>query len=113
MISRTPFSANFSVKRSLIKFHDKEVSEKKDIEVKEEAQTDENVGFKTKIENVLEHNAALKELLKKESNKVETLEYGLVNLQQELLKEKKEKKELASKIKNYKKELNDLNQKSN
>ena len=61
LISRTPFSANISVKRSLIKFHDKEVSEKKEIEVKE----DENVGLKTKIENVLEQNATLKELLKK------------------------------------------------
>ena len=111
VISRTPFSANISFKRSLIS-HDKEVSGKKEIVLKEELQTDENVVHKTKITNVLEQNAALKELLKQESNKVETLESGLVNLQHKRLKEKKEKKVLASKIKTHTKKLCDLNQKS-
>jgi dynactin complex subunit len=40
---------------------------------------------------VLVQNAALKEVLKEESDKVETLESDLVNLQQELFKEKKGK----------------------
>jgi hypothetical protein len=43
VISRTPFSANISVKRSLRKFHDKEFSERKEIDVKVELQTAENV----------------------------------------------------------------------
>jgi Na+-translocating ferredoxin:NAD+ oxidoreductase RnfG subunit len=88
------------------------VTGKKEIVVKEELQTDENVVHKTKITNVLEQNAALKELLKQESNKIETFKSGLVNLQHKLLKEKKEKKVLASKIKTHTKKICDLYQKS-
>ena len=112
VISRTPFSANISVKRSLIKFHDNGVSQKKEIEVNEEDQTGETIVLETKIANVLEQNAVLKELLEQKSDKVETLESELVNLQQELLKEKKDKNALAFKIKTHKKELTDLNLKS-
>jgi len=109
VISRTSYSANISVKKSLIKIHD-QVSEKKEIQVKEENQTNENGVFKTKIDNLLEQNAAIKELLKEKSIKVETLESGLASLQQELLKEKKKKKELACKIKTHQKDLGELNQ---
>ena len=48
---------------------------------------------------MLEQNVALKELLKQESYKVETLESGLVNLQQELLNEKRKRRSLPLKLK--------------
>jgi hypothetical protein len=46
VISRTPFSANISVKRSLIKFHNKKNSEEEELDVKEEIQTNENAELK-------------------------------------------------------------------
>ena len=54
VISRTPFSANISVKRSLIKFHDQKSSEKEAINVKEEIKPNENGELKSRLVKVSE-----------------------------------------------------------
>ena len=58
MISKTPFSANISVKISLIKFHHDESPKKEDLvaDAKEETQTKENHELKSKVVNVLVQN---------------------------------------------------------
>ena len=80
VITRTPFSANISIKRSLIKFHDKKSSEKEELGVKEEIQTDENVELKNKLVNVSEQNIMFQELLRQQTEKVKALESEMVNL---------------------------------
>ena len=66
VISKTPFSANISVKRSLSKFHHDKSPKKEDLvaDVKEETQTKEKHELKSKVVNVLEQNEMLQELLK-------------------------------------------------
>jgi chromosome segregation ATPase len=100
VMTKTPFSANISIKRSLIKFHDKKSSEKEELDVKEE-----NAELKNKLVNVSEQNIMFQELLKQQSEKVKALESEMVNLRKELLNEKKEKNA-------QKKEISDLKHKS-
>jgi hypothetical protein len=75
VISKTPFSANISVKRSLIKFHHVKSPKKEDLvaDVKEETQTEENHLLKSKVVNVLEQNEMLQDLLRQKSDKVDAL----------------------------------------
>ena len=110
LISRTPFSANISVKRSLIKFHHDESPKKEDLvaNVKEETQTKENQELKSKVVNVLEQNEMLQDLLRQKSDKVEALECELVNLRKKLLRETKEKNALDLKNTTQNKELSNV-----
>ena len=72
LISKTPFSANISVKRSLIKFHHDKSPKKEDVvaDVKEETQTKKIHELKSKVLNVLEQNEMLQELLRQKFDKV-------------------------------------------
>ena len=108
VISKTPFSANISVKRSFIRYHGDGSSER-EMRVKEETQTylQKNENEELKLEN-----EKLQVLLKQQTAKVNTLEGKLKESRGELATVKKELNSSNSKSKVLAEELRGIKQHS-
>ena len=79
VITKTPFSANISVKRSLIKFHDEDISENRK-DVKQEIFANGNAKQDLRLEEVLKQNERLQELFKEQNSKVKAAESEVASL---------------------------------
>ena len=93
VITKTPFSANISIRRSFIRYHfDSSVKETN--EVKEETlthpQKNEIDELKSRILGVLSENEKLQEFLKEQTAKVTNLEENLRDSREELVSVRKE-----------------------
>ena len=100
VIQKTPFSAQISIKRSMIKYYDapphfNEVQ----TEVKEETSDAAEIVKLTKsLAAATENIDKLEEAVNRERNKVKSMDEELANLRNDNLKVKKEKKELKQKL---------------
>ena len=109
MISKTPFSANISIKSSFIKYY--VVPSFSEIEVKKEAE-DFKLLEVDKLNNefncVNEQNLTLQENLKQEKNKGKSLEEQIGLFRQEILDLKKEKNVTKTKLKTQSSEIDSM-----
>ena len=109
-ISKTPFSANVSIKCSLIKYHfdkkDAPHSEIGNYSVKDEKL--EAIKLSDDLKSVREEKEQLEYFLKQERSKVKSLEAELEEFRDKVLAIKKEKHSLNSNIKTYKTELDSM-----
>ena len=106
VISKTPFSANISVKASFVQFHIV-VDSEKEVNVKEEVKTDKSVEANSKLVNISKQN----DLLKQEQSRVKVMKCEVENLRGKLAEVKKEKDAAKLERKSDKNVLNDLQKK--
>ena len=112
VMTKTPFSAQISIKRSLIKYFDSPAHIHEEKEVNEE--TTENVEM-VEVTKLKENLAAAEKekervefRLEEEKKKVKTQKETLAQFRDELLQLKSEKKDLKLKLKNQEGQLGDL-----
>ena len=106
VIFKTPFSANISVKRSFIKYHDE--PSQKETEVKEENETptskNEILLLKSQLLSEIGKNKNLEELLRQKTVKVNNLQSELKESRENLSTANKDKKASLMKLKTLEKE---------
>ena len=107
VMTKTPFSATISVKRSFVKYRGD--SPEKEINVKEEDQPEkENEKLKHRLLSEHSENEKLQEQLEQQTAKVSTLEGKLRVSREELKNVKKEKNASTSMVKSLEKDLDSL-----
>ena len=109
VINKTPFSANISIKRSLIKYFDTAP----ETILKLDKSDMENTELKEKLVAAEQQNKKLDNLIKEEKTKVKSLEDQIGQFREELLNIKSEKNVSNSAFKRQKIELNGLKQELN
>ena len=102
VITKTPFSANISVKRSFVKYHVESTEEPINVKV------EEKVEVHSKRVTKLKENQKLLELLQQQSDKVEFLEAKLRESRDKLKEVEKEKKGAAKKNEKLDQEVDEL-----
>ena len=111
VINKTPFSANISIKRSLIKYFD--TTEQTETILKLDKTDVENTKLKEKLVAAEQQNKKLDNLIKEEKTKVKSLEGQIGQFRDELLNLKSEKNASNAASKKQKTELNGLKQELN
>ena len=105
IISKTPFSAQISIKRSFIKSFDTPSQIPAVAKIKQDPQD-----LSKEVTEQLVSDQKRGELLKNERLKVKSLEDQIVVLREELLKVKSEKNETKTKLKKHENVMHDLQQ---
>ena len=109
-ISKTPFSANLSIKSSFVKYQFVK-EDTKHLELgtyyseKDEKPNLDEVKVSNALKKLQEEKDNLEDILKQERSRVKTLEAELGESREEILKTKKEKNSLNSSLKSCKSEL--------
>ena len=105
VISKTPFSAQISIKRSFVKDF-KEPSHQETTKIDSDATTE----LKEKLTSALEHKERLEEVLRQERIRIKSLECQVHQCREDLLVVKNEKNISNKQFKTQENELNELNQ---
>ena len=110
IISKTPFSAQISIKRSFIKSFDAQSQIPAVAKLKDDPSELSKLEVTEKLTNNQKQKDKLDELLKEEKFKLKSLEDQIVLLREELLKVKSERNDANTKWKKHENDMHDLKQ---